>query len=32
MDDLDEDFAGQSKNLLAIKRFGQSRENVIAQA
>jgi peptidoglycan/xylan/chitin deacetylase (PgdA/CDA1 family) len=33
MDDLDEGFAGQSENLLGIKRFGQSRlENVIAQA
>ena len=33
MDDLDEGFGGQSKNLLAIKRFGQSRlQDVIAQA
>lgn len=33
MDDANEGFAGQSEDLLAIKRFGQSRlEDVIAQA
>ena len=33
MDDLDEHFAGESKNLLTIGRFGQSRlEEVIPQA
>jgi hypothetical protein len=33
MDDLNEDFAGSSRNLLAINRFGQSRlEQVIEQA
>lgn len=33
MDDLDERFAGQSENLLAIGRIGQSRlEDAIAQA
>ncbi len=33
MNDLDERFAGESENLLAIGRFGQSRlEDVIAQA
>ncbi|MBE9170620.1 polysaccharide deacetylase family protein [Pleurocapsales cyanobacterium LEGE 06147] len=33
MDDLNEDFAGSSKNLLAINRFGQSRlERVTEQA
>jgi len=33
MNDLDERFAGESENLLAIDRFGQSRlEDVITQA
>lgn len=33
MNDLNEDFAGSSQNLLAINRFGQSRlERVIEQA
>lgn len=33
MDDGDEDFAGQSESLLAIKRFGQSRlQDVISEA
>ncbi len=33
MDDANEGFAGQSEDLLAIKRFGQSRlEDIISQA